>query len=250
MGPDFRQDDGMVVAGELRMNQSEVLALLKANQNERGIAHWAARTAPDKLKSFGIGLTVLRKLAKQIGKDHALAQELWTSDVYDARIIALLIDDPKQITREQAETQVEQLDQCGMQHVFSSCGAPLAKVPFAAEMAGDWVMSEDPARRSCGYGILYELSKLKTKKAPDEAFFLKHIAHIDQSYDGETRPVRLSMGGALLGLGKRSANLNAAALKLARRIGAIEFDSESGKCEPFDLEKHLTSDYIKAKLGV
>lgn len=232
------------------MNTTEVMALLEANQNERGIAHWQALPErPDRLKSYGIGLTVLRKLAKQIGKDHALAGELWQSDVYDARIIALLIDDPKKITREQAEIQVEQLDQGGLEHVFSSCGAPLAKTPFAAEMADDWVKSQDPARRSCGYGLLYELSKSQTKKAPDEAFFMGHIAHMDKSFDTETRPVQLSIGGALMGIGKRSANLNAAALKLARRIGPIDFD-ERGKCDPFDVEKHLTSDYIKAKLGV
>ena len=45
------------------------------------------------LKSFGIGLTVLRKLAKQIGRDHELALQLWESDIYDAKIISLLIDE-------------------------------------------------------------------------------------------------------------------------------------------------------------
>jgi len=58
------------------------------------------------------------------------------------------------------------------------------------------------------------------------------------------------MGGALMGIGKRSAKLNAAALKVARQIGPIEFETESGDCEPFDVVKHLTSDYIRNKLGV
>lgn len=84
--------------------------VLKANRNERGIQNWKKLgSQTGKLKSFGIGLTVLRKLAKQIGRDHALALDLWKSDVYDAKIIALLIDDPKQITRKQAEAQVERL---------------------------------------------------------------------------------------------------------------------------------------------
>jgi len=233
------------------MNKSEVMALLKANRNARGIQKWEAKfSKPDKLKSFGIGLTVLRKLAKQIGRDHVLASKLWESEVYDARIISLLIDDPNQITREQAEAQVASLNHGNLEHVFSSCGAPLAMTPFVVELAGDWVMSKDPRRRSCGYGLLYELSKSKKKSAPDEAFFLKHIQLIKKSYDGETLPVQLSMGGALLGLGKRSAKLNAAALKVARQIGPIEFETESGDCEPFDVVKHLTSDYIRTKLGV
>ena len=48
------------------MTKTQVLALLKENQNERGIAHWKkSGKKGSKLKSFGIGLTQLRKLAKQ-----------------------------------------------------------------------------------------------------------------------------------------------------------------------------------------
>lgn len=233
------------------MKESGVMALLEANQNAAGIQRWEkTRMKPGKLKSFGIGLTVLRKLAKQIGRDHVLALKLWESDVYDAKIVSLLIDDPKQITREQAEAQVEDLDQGYLAHAFSTCGAPLAKTPFVVELASDWIGSHDPGRRSCGYGLLYELSKSKKKSAPDESFFLERIQQIRKTFDDEERAVKGSMGGALLGIGKRTARLNAAALEVARHVGPIEFESDSGNCEPFDVVKHLTSDYITKKLGL
>ena len=77
------------------MNHNQVIALLQENQNDKGIQKWMQNNSQDySLKSFGIGLTVLRKLAKQIGRDHELALKLWESDIYDAKIIALLIDDP------------------------------------------------------------------------------------------------------------------------------------------------------------
>ena len=64
-----------------KMKKKDVLTLLKTNQDERGIRHWNNRCAKDsKLRSFGIGLTKLRKLAKQVGRDHDLALELWQSD--------------------------------------------------------------------------------------------------------------------------------------------------------------------------
>jgi 3-methyladenine DNA glycosylase AlkD len=233
------------------MKRTEVMALLKANRKEQGIRNWqqiGAQAAS--LKSFGIGLTVLRKLAKQIGRDHALALVLWESDVYDAKTIALLIDDPKQITRGQAERQVEQLQRGLFSHVFSSCDAALAKTPFVVELASDWIRSTDVERRCCGYGLLYEVSKSKKKSAPDDAFFLERIKHIKTSFHGEPRRVQGSMGGALMGMGKRSARLNAAALKVARAIGPIHIGSDDRHCEPFDVVKHLTSDYIKKKLNV
>src|SRR5262245_17895200 len=92
------------------MTVSEVLALLDAERDERGISNWeklGSGTAG--MRSYGIGLTRLRKLAKRIGRNRELAHALWKTDVYEARVIALLVDDPARITRDQAEKQVEEL---------------------------------------------------------------------------------------------------------------------------------------------
>ena len=233
------------------MTVSEVLALLDGERDERGMSNWT-RLGPNTagLRSYGIGLTRLRKLAKGIGRNRDLAQALWQTDVYDARVIALLIDDPAQITRDQAEQQVEALGGGMLAHVFASCDATLAKTPFVVELADHWVRSEDPVRRDCGYGLLYEASKLAGKKAPSEAFFLAHVARIADSIGTEPERVRMAMGMALMGIGKRSAVLNQAALKVARDVGPIAFSSPSGNCEPFDVAKHLTTERLKEKLGL
>jgi 3-methyladenine DNA glycosylase AlkD len=232
------------------MEKSEVVALLEANRDERGIQNWSRPgIATGGLKSFGIGLTKLRKLAKQIGRDRDLARTLWETDVYEAKVIALLIDDPRTMTRQQAETQVEELGAGMLSHVFASCDATLAKTPFVVELADEWVRSSDTVRRGCGYGLLYEVSKLTGKKAPDERYFLDHVEHIDDTIDEEPSSVRLAMGSALMGIGKRSATLNAAALRVAERVGPIEFESISGKCDPFDVAKHLRTDRLAEKLS-
>ena len=233
------------------MTVSDVMTLLDAERDERGMGHWeklGASTAG--MRSFGIGLTRLRKLAKRIGRNRELAHALWKTDVYEARVIALLVDDPTRVTRPQAEQQVEELAGGMLAHVFASCDATLAKTPFAVELADAWVRSDDPVRRDCGYGLLYEASKLSGRKAPDEAFFLAHVERIAATIATEPERVRLAMGSALMGIGKRSAALNAAALAVARAVGPIEFTSASGACEPFDVAKHLTTDRLREKLGV
>jgi 3-methyladenine DNA glycosylase AlkD len=230
----------------------QVLSQLEAQRDERGMRHWEkmnpAKTAG--MRSVGIGLTQLRKLAKGFGRDHALSQALWKTDLHEARVIALLVDEPAKISRDQAEAQVEQLAGGMLAHVFSSCDATLAKTPFMAELAEAWVKSADPMRRSCGYGLLYEASKLPDKKAPSEACFLTHVAQIAATFSKEPENVRMAMGTALMGIGKRTAQLNQAALKVARAIGPIEFTSESGQCEPFDVAKHLDTDRLREKLGL
>ncbi len=235
----------------LAMTLSEVLALLETERDERGMNNWkklGSSTAG--MRSFGIGLTRLRKLAKQIGRNRELAQALWKTDVYEARVIALLIDDPARITRDQAEQQVGELAGGMLAHVFASCDATLAKTSFVVELADKWVRSEDPVRRDCGYGLLYEVSKFSGKKAPGEDYFLAHIERIAASIRTESEKVRLSMGAALMGIGKRSAVLNRAALRVAQDVGPIEFTSASGDCEPFDVARHLSTDRLKQKLGV
>ena len=230
------------------MTRIEVLALLKENQNERGIANWkklGAKTG--KLKSFGIGLTQLRKLAKQIGRDHKLAMLLWKSDFYDAKIIGLLIDEPRQISREQAEEQVEALNAGMLKHVFASCDATLARTPFAFELARDWMESKDEIRRQCGYLLLYELSKKKVA-GMDDAYLLERVGHIRDAIHGEEMWVRESMTGALMGIGKRNKKLNKAAIRAARAIGPVDVDyGDDNSCESLDVLKHLTSDYLKKK---
>lgn len=233
------------------MTVADVLALLDTERDERGVRHWeklGARTGG--MRTYGIGLTRLRAMAKKIGRDRALSQALWSTDVYDARVLALLIDDPAQITRAQAEQQVEQLGGGMLAHVFASCDATLAKTPFVVELADAWVRHEDAVRRACGYTLLYEASKFRGKKAPSEPFFFSVVARIGESIHAESEQVRMAMGAALMGIGKRSAVLNRAALEVARSVGPIAFTSASGECEPFDVVKHLTTERLKTTLGM
>lgn len=234
---------------EPAITPDDVHAWLTQHRDERGIVNFKQRNADSPLTSVGIGLTRLRKFARSVGRDHELSQALWASDVYEARALALLVDDPKRITREQAETQVEQLHGGYLAHVFSSCDASLGRVPFVVELAADWMVSDDLVRRRCGYGLLYELSKSKKKSAPGEAWFSQWVAHIDAARGSSDVDTLLSMGNALVGIGRRSVALNTQALAVARAIGPIDFDPD-GTCDPFDPVKHLDSEYIRAKLGI
>ncbi|MGI9222526.1 MAG: DNA alkylation repair protein [Woeseiaceae bacterium] len=232
------------------MKKSDVLEFLKTNQDERGVAHWKKhKESSGGLKSYGVGLTKCRKYAKTVGVDAKLAKQLWNSKVYEMKIISMLIDDPKTITMEQAEAQVEQLQGGYLAHVFSSCDAKLAKTPFVVELADKWIKSKDLVRKRCGYGLLYEVSKQKKKSTPDEAYFLDHVARIEKAYPRASTNTLMAMALALMGIGKRTKKLNRAALKVARKIGPIDFDPD-GRCDPMDVSKHLTSDYVTRKLGI
>jgi 3-methyladenine DNA glycosylase AlkD len=233
------------------MTKPEVLNLLEENRDTRGEANWKKlgdRTGG--LTSFGIGLTKLRAIAKQIGRDHDLALKLWNERNHDAKIIGLLIDDPKQLTRDQVERQVDGAGPGMLSHVLSSCDATLPKSPIAFEIAKVWMASKDPVRRSCGYGLVYELAKNQKDKRLIDEFFLGCVETIGKTIAKEENRVRVGMGGALMSIGKRNKKLNAAAIKVAKAIGPIDFSDGDKKCEPWNVLKHLTSDHLRTKLGL
>ena len=65
----------------------------------------------------------------------------------------------------------------------------------------------------------------------------------------EENGVRVGLGGALMGIGKGNKKLNVAAIKVARAIGPIHFSDGDKQCEPMDVLKQLTSNYLRLKLG-
>jgi hypothetical protein len=52
-----------------------------------------------------------------------------------------------------------------------------------------------------------------------------------------------------MGIGKRNKKLNAAAIRAVKKIGPVDIDyGDDNRCEPLDVLKHLTSDYLRNRL--
>ncbi len=89
-----------------------------------------------------------------------------------------------------------------------------------------------PVRKRCG--------------TPDQSIRVRRLSEPIR----EDMWVREAMGTALMGIGKRNKTLNKAAIRAAKAIGPLDIDyGPDNSCEPIDLLKHLTSDYLKKKLG-
>ncbi len=61
-------------------------------------------------RALGISIVDLRKMARDLGTDHALAQRLWVSGIHEARILASFIDDPRLVTPAQMDRWVTAFD--------------------------------------------------------------------------------------------------------------------------------------------
>jgi len=93
--------------------------------NVAGMAHYGIN--PE--HALGITIPALRKMAKEIGVNNPLAQELWDSGIHEARLLAVFIADPTQASEEQMERWVKDLDSWDICDGF--CNNLLYRAPFA-----------------------------------------------------------------------------------------------------------------------
>ncbi len=76
---------------------AEIITELKSKSNPDNVAGMA-RFGIKADKTLGVPMPELRAMAKPYLKNHELALELWQSGIHEARILASMVDDPKQVT--------------------------------------------------------------------------------------------------------------------------------------------------------
>src|SRR3989304_4055506 len=91
------------------MEYDDVIKRLKTLGDPRAVAGMA-RFGINPRNTLGISVVNLRALAKDIGKDHDLALELWASGIHEARILAAFVDEPGSVDEAQMESWVSDLD--------------------------------------------------------------------------------------------------------------------------------------------
>ena len=192
--------------------------------------------------AWGVSTPNVRRLAKEIGKDHKLASQLWRTGVHDARILAALIDDPARITPSQMERWARDFDSWAV--CDAACGCLFDKTPYAWNKAVEWTGREPEYVKRAGFVLMAALA-IHDKKASDErfeAFFPLMAKHATD----ERNFVKKAVNWALRQVGKRNLRLNAFAIRTAEDIRQI--GSSAARWIASDALRELTSDRVQARL--
>ena len=224
------------------MNLNDILKLLESHRSDKQKVN-LIKSGQKKLQSWGISIQKLKDIGRQIGSNHKLASELWDTLIYDALVLSTIIDNPKEITREQVDMQIKDVDFWQLSTLFTNM---VCKTNFAKEKAEEWTSSEDDVQRRCGYALLYHIAR--DDKKIEDAFFEKFLDLINKNFSAEADQVKEAMYKALLQIGQRSKNLNKKALELANKLGKIEIASENIHEEIPDAVKILSSNKIQENL--
>lgn len=219
----------------------QIVEQLKSRSNPKAVEGMARYGIVSK-KVFGVCTPTLRRMAKEIGKNHELAIELWATDIFDARAIALMIEDPNTISEKQANEWVKDFDNWAI--CDGCCIHLLRKTPFAWKKAKEWVRRKEEFVRRAGFVMMATLA-VHDKKAEDKKF-ISLFSSIKRAANDERNGVKKAVNWALRQIGKRNLALNQQAILLAGEI--INMNSAGARWIAADALRELKSDSVQNRL--
>lgn len=213
---------------------------------------------PDQLESmaqFGIGgkgrlgvsIPALRALARPIGKNHRLAEKLWTTGIPDAMILAAFIGEPEKLTSRQMDRWVRKImswDVCDQ-----ACSNLFDRSPLAWKKIRLWSQQKEEFVKRAGYVLIAALA-VHDKSATDRRF-LELLPLIRQGATDERNFVKKGVNWALRHIGKRNERLRNAAVAEAR--GIQKLPSQAARWIAADALRELqdprTIDRVRRRTG-
>lgn len=209
------------------MNEQDVMNELAAVGTEQNRKIYRRHGANEPL--FGVSFANLGKLKKKIKINQALAQQLWASGNYDARILATMIADPKQMDEALLEAWSRDLSNYALTDAFVGL---VAQTPRARSCMEQWINSDEEWIGRAGWGVLAHTA-MQDASLPD-AFFTSYLERIVRDIHSRKNWVRDAMNTALIAIGIRNEALEAAARAAATTIGKVHVDHGETNCKTPD----------------
>lgn len=223
------------------MKAKDILKKLKSHANPKNIKGMA-RFGINPKNTYGVSIPILRKMAKEIGKNHSLAQQLWDSGIHEAKILASMIDDPQKVTEKQMEQWVKDFDSWDV--CDQVIGNLFDKTEFAFQKAIEWSKRKEEFVKRAGFVLMATLS-VHDKEAGDKKFEQFFPVIIRKATD-DRNFVKKAVNWALRQIGKRNPRLNRKATKTAKEIQKM--DSKSAKWIASDAIRELTGEAVQKRL--
>jgi 3-methyladenine DNA glycosylase AlkD len=202
---------------QLKQNVQAALAELGRLSSKKIRAGMARYGIPSD-KALGVGVGQIQKYAKQLGQDQALAEALWETDVYEARLLASFVGEPDKLTPALMDRWCRDFDNWGV--VDTVCFKLFDQSPHAWKRIGPWTRMKGEFQRRAGF-VLLACVAAHTENIPDEQF-LRYLPLVERGATDERNFVKKGVSWALRMVGLQSPGLRAACTKLARRLAGSE----------------------------
>lgn len=224
------------------MTYGEIIKKIKSWGSQRNIMGMARFGIRPKTKVCGVSTEKLRKLAKEIGKNHELALQLWQSGIHEARLLAAFVDDPSKVTFSQMRKWIKSFDSWDI--CDQTCSSLFDKTPWAWQEAKSLTKEKAEYVKRTGF-VLMACLAVHDKKAKDNDF-VSFFPLIKKEAIDERNFVKKAVNWAIRQIGKRNLNLNRQAIKLSLEIKKM--DSKSARWIASGALSELGSEAVQKRL--
>ncbi len=164
-------------------------------------------------KALGIRVPHLRSLAKEIGKNHPLALELWATEIHEARLLASIIESPENLNEQQFDAWVHDFDSWDLCDV--TCDL-LGRTELVFAKIEEYSCREEEFVKRSAFSLMCELAFYSKDK--DNLIFNRFFEIIIREAWDDRNFVRKAVNWALRQIGKRNETLRLKALETAEQI--------------------------------
>jgi 3-methyladenine DNA glycosylase AlkD len=209
------------------MTLQETLAKLEALGEEKMRAQNRKRGAGD-LPQFGVQMGNIRKLAQEIKSDHELALALWETGNVDARLLAILILKPKQLSAEQVDRMVRSVSFAQVADWLSSY--VIKDHPDKEALRQKWMADQDSWAARAGWS----LTAGRVARSPEGLDLPALLDRIESEMPGAPPETQWTMNSCLAGIGIHVPEHRERALALGEAMGIYrDYPVSKGCTSPF-----------------
>lgn len=227
----------------MKLRSEDILKKLKSFSNPKNM-EGMARFGISSKNTYGVSIPVLRKMGKEIGKNHQMAQELWVSGVHEARILASMVDEVEKVTEKQMDKWVADFDSWDV--CDQCCLNLLDKVGFVDKKIKSYARAKEEFIKRTAFTLIACLA-FHNKELKDKDFE-KYFTIIKNAVTDERNYVRKAVNWALRQIGKRNKNLNKKAILTAEDILKTHRDNRTAKWIANDALRELKSSSVQKRL--
>jgi 3-methyladenine DNA glycosylase AlkD len=192
--------------------------------------------------AYGVAMRDIKALGTMLGRNQPLAVALWATGVYEARMLASFVGDPERLTAAQMERWCKDFDNWALCDAMSF--NLFDRTPHAWTKVAQWSRRGREFEKRTAFALLWSLT-VHDKSAADEAF-KRGLLLIEREAGDERHFVKKAANMALRAIGKRNRALNAAAVRVARRLA--ESKDATAKWVGKDALRELTSPALTRRL--
>lgn len=227
------------------MNVTEVMQALAALGNPNTKKVLLKHGAPEPV--FGVKVGDLKKLVKKIKKDHALSIALFKTDNSDAKYLAGLIADEKQISKKTLQEWVQRADWYMLSEYTVAWIA--ADSPHGWELGLEWIESDNEQIATAGWSTLNNVISVKPDEELDTQKVRDLLERVEKNVHSAPNRVRYVMNGFVIGVGSFLGELTDRAMEVGKNIGKVKVEMGGTACKVPDAVPYIQKVIDKGRIG-